>query len=381
MPAGVIMVRASRAPESQEQLPDERAFMAAKSLTYDDLAVAFGHGNFQPLYFLFGDEGLLIDELQQHLIDGALQPHERDFNLDLFYGPEADVRQVLAACASYPMMAERRVVVVRSFEALPDNREFVSYAARPNPAAVVALLCNGKPNLNTHPYRALREKAVAVEFKSLYDRQMPGWIAERARQRGLRIDPGAAQMLAQEVGTDLRVAAGELEKLATFVGERGAVTENDVLTVAGHLREFNVFELQKALGEGDRQRMTVIAERLLDQASNRTGEALRIVAMLTWYVNRLRGLAAVQSKRLSDSEQARHIGVRPFHLKEYQRALRTLGIGRVRRAPNALLAADMELKGGSERDARLILVLAFRRILADAPPVGTVVERSLVPSS
>jgi len=279
------------------------------------------------------------------------------------------------------MMAERRVVIVRAFESLDDNRQFVSYASQPNPSAVVLLICNGKPNLSSHPYRALRENAVAVEFKPLYDRQMPGWIAQRARQRGLSIDAGAAQMLAQEVGTDLRVAAGELEKLWTFVGDREMITEEDVLTVAGHLREFNVFELQKALGEGDRQRATAIVERLLQQASNRTGEALRIVAMLTWYISKLRRLAAIQSRRPSEAEQARHIGVRPFHLKEYQQALRTLGSARLRHAPGALLAADMELKGGSERDARLVLLLTLRRILAERQAAGTVVEHQQVPSS
>ena len=348
--------------------------MAAKSLSFEDLAVAFKHGNFAPLYFLYGEEGLLVDELQQLLLEHALQPHERDFNLDVFFGPEADVRQVLAACASYPMMAARRVVVVRAFESLAENRQFVDYAAKPNPSAVVLLLCNGKPNLSSHPYRALREHGIAAEFKPLFDRQIPGWIAQRARQRGIEIDPGAAQMLAQEVGTDLRVAAGELEKLCTYIGDRKTVTEEDVLSVAGHLREFNIFELQKALGEGDRKRATAIIEKLLEQASNRTGEGLRIVAMLTWYINKLRKLSAIRSLKLPDAEQARQIGVRPFHLKEYQRALRLMGPARVRAAPGALLAADMELKGGSERDARLILLLAIRRMLGGPQAVGIVVE-------
>lgn len=332
--------------------------------TFDDLAVAFRHGNFQPLYFFYGEEGFLMDELQALLVEHALAPHERDFNLDVFHGPEADVRRVLAACAAFPVMAARRVVVVRAFEKLPDNRRFQAYAERPNPEAVVLLLCESRPNLTAHPYRALKERAVAVEFKPLYDRQMPGWIAERARQGGIRIEPGAAQMLAETVGTDLRAAAAELEKLHTYAAGRSAITEADVLEAGGHLREYNVFELQKAVGEGDGVRAATIVERMLEQASNRRGEALLIVVMLTRYVQKLRTLAALHDQRLPDRELARHIGVSPYFVKEYQAALARLGPAAVRRAFEALLAADYDLKGGSARDERLTLHLALRRILS-----------------
>lgn len=333
--------------------------MAAPS--FDDLAVAFRHGNFKPLYFFYGDEGFLMDQLQALAVERALEPHERDFNFDLFHGSEADARQVLAACASYPVMAERRLVVVRSFEKLAENRAFKEYAEQPNPTAVVLLLCSGKPNLSAHPYRALREHAVAAEFKPLYDRQMPGWIDGHAKALGVKIAPGAAQMLAQEVGTDLQTAAVELEKLVTFIGTRTTITEDDVLTAGGHLREFNVFELQKAVGVGERTRATAIAERILQQASSRRGEALMVVTMLTRYFQKLRKLAAARS--VPPRDLARHIGVPPFYLKEYQFALRQLGPATVRRAFEALLAADFELKGGAERDERLVLLLTLGRIL------------------
>jgi DNA polymerase III subunit delta len=369
-------------PGSAPLPPPTPTCMAARTTSYDDLAVAFRHGNFQPLYFFYGDEGFLMDELQTLLLEHALAPHERDFNLDLFHGPETDVRQVLAACASFPMMAERRVVIVRGFERMADNRRFQSYAEGPNPSAVVLLLCAGKPNLSAHPYRALKQHAVAVEFKPLYDRQMPGWITDRARLIGLKVEPGAGQMLAQAVGSDLRAAAVELEKLRAYAGKRTTITEDDVLEAGGHLREHNVFELQKALGEGDRVRATRIIERLLSQASNRSGEALRVVAMLTRYVQQLRRLAAIQARHLPDVEQARHIGVPPFFLKEYQAALRRLGPVAVRRAFGALLAADFELKGGSARDPRLILLLALRRILPGPrpamPSTGTDVEHPAI---
>ncbi|MEL7169037.1 MAG: DNA polymerase III subunit delta [Bacteroidota bacterium] len=343
--------------------------MAAKpGPSYDDLATAFRHGNFQPLYFFYGEEGFLIDELQTLLVEHALQPHERDFNLDLVYGAESDVQRALALCASFPVMAQRRVVVVRDFEKLQGNRAFQHYAAQPNPSAVVLLACRSKPNLSAHPYRALKQHAVAAEFKPLYDRQMPGWIGQRLRQRGLQAASGVPQMIAEAVGTDLRTAAQEVEKLAVYLGDRKRVTPDDVVAAGGHTREFNIFELQKAIGQGDAVRAQTIADQMLRQAANRRGEALMIVAMLTRYVGLLAKAADGQAKRLSDRDLARHIGVSPYFVKEYTFALRTLGLAAIPRTFEALLAADYELKGGSTRDERLVVLLLLRRILSSPAP-------------
>jgi DNA polymerase-3 subunit delta len=331
---------------------------------YEDLATAFRHRHFQPLYFFFGEEGLLMDELQALLVEHALPPHERAFNLDVVFGPEAAAPAVLALFAQFPMMAERRVVVVRAFERLDENRLFTAYAERPNPQAVVLLLCTGKPNLTQHPYRALKQHAVWAEFKPLYDRQMPGWIAQRLKAKGYKPEGGAAQMIAEAVGADLRAAAAEVDKLAAYVGERKAVTEEDVVRAAGHSREHNVFELQRAVGQGEHARALAIGEALLAQAANRRSEAIGIVAVLAAYFTRLQKLSACLRQRMPEAEMARHVGVSPFFLREYLTALRLFPAADLARALGALLAADDELKGGSEREARLILTLALGRLRA-----------------
>ncbi len=331
---------------------------------FDDLATAFRHGNFRPLYFLYGEETFPMDELQALLVEHALQPHERDFNLDVVYGPEATAPDALARCAAYPMMAERRVVIVRGFEQLADNRLFQGYAERPNPTAVVLLVCNGKPNLTQHPYRALKQHAVWAEFKPLYDRQMPGWIADRMKKRGHPAGGAAAQRLAERVGPNLRAAALEIEKLIAYVGEAREVTEDDVVRAAGQSREANPFELQKAVGDGDDARAAAIVEALMQQAANRRGEALAVVAILATYVTKLWKLSGCHPGRMSEKEMAGHIGVNPFFLREYLAALRNFKGDRIRRAFEALLAADDELKGGSTRDERTVLALMLRRMAA-----------------
>lgn len=332
--------------------------------SFDDLATAFRHGRFAPLYFFYGEEGWFMDELQRLAVEHAVAPHERDFNLDVVFGPEAAAPAVLAQCAQFPMMAERRLVVVRGFEKLDDNALFKGYAEAPNPHTVVLLLCNSKPNTSAHPYRALKQHATWSEFQPLKDRQLPGWVEARFRERRVDTEAGAAQMLAEMAGADLRSLSAEVDKLITYVGDRRRVTRDDVLRAAGHSAEQNPFELQNAVAAGDVRRALTIADALLTQAGNRRGEALKIVGLLSAYVTKLWKLTGCLAAGVPEPQLAGQIGVPPFYVRDYVQAARRLGAPAIRRAFDALLAADIELKGGSHRDERLILTLALRRMTA-----------------
>lgn len=341
--------------------------MAPRSMAYEELATAFRHGNLAPLYLLYGEERYFVDRLQALLVANALAPHERDFNLDVLYGRETDAATALAACAAFPMMAERRVVVIRDFDALEGNDRFKAYAEQPNPTAVVLLVAGEKVNLSRHPYRALREHAVVAEFKRLYDREMPRWIGEEVRLRGLRIDQEAVRMLAEYVGTNLQQAVTEIDKLVAFIGDRTTIESDDVVQASGQTREFNVFELQRAVSERRYPDAMRIAERLLQQASNGRGEALMIVGVLTSFFMKLWVLTTCQARNLSEKEMTSRIGVPPYFLKEYLNSLRRFDQSALASAFSALVAADYELKGGSSRDERLILGLLLRRLTRPEP--------------
>ncbi|WP_022835845.1 DNA polymerase III subunit delta [Salisaeta longa] len=344
--------------------------------SYDDLATAFRHQNFDPLYFFYGDEGYLIERLQELLIEHALPPAQHDFNLDIVYGSDATPAQLLALCQGYPVMAERRVVVVREFEQVgtglsSTNRDqfkerFKAYAQHPNPHAVVLLACTKRPNLSAHPYRALKKHATWAEFRSLYDREVPQWIQRFVRDEGREISPQALQMLADYVGNDLQAMASEVEKLVTYAGDRTRITDDDVLTASGQTREANVFDLQSQVGEGKLRAAHATADRMLQQANNPRGEALKIVAILSAYIDKLWKLQADDAPT-SKYDVAKYIGVPPYFAPEYVQAARRYSYRAIERSYRALLAADYELKGGSSHDPKLILALLLRQLIPDAP--------------
>jgi DNA polymerase-3 subunit delta len=179
-------------------------------------------------------------------------------------------------------------------------------------------------------------------------------------------------MLAEYVGTNLQGAAREIDKLMTYAGERSRLTEDDVVHASGQTREFNVFELQRAIGEGRYTDAQRIAERLISQASNTRGEALMIVSVLTGYFTKLWKLTACQAQRMPEREMAKHVGISPYFIKEYVVSLRRFPQSALEQAFAALLAADFELKGGARRDERLVLALLLRRLVPGAHPVRAV---------
>ncbi len=301
--------------------------------------------------------------MQQTLLKHALAPHEKDFNLDILYGSEVEAQAALGACRSFPMMAERRVVVIRDFDKMKENGLFKALGDQPNPACVVFLVCAGKPNMSHHPYRALKAAGRVVEFKELYPNQVPRWIEVFAKERGFAIEPKAIQMLSDYVGASLTAVSAELDKLSTFVGEREVLTSEDVVQASGQTREHNVFELQRVVGEKRYEAALKISERLLQQSSSTGAEANRIVSVLTSFFIKLWQLTGLQARRATDKEMASTLGVSPYFLKDYLSSLRRFDKRALDKAFSSLLAADFELKGGSQRSDRLILDLLFRRIL------------------
>lgn len=223
--------------------------MAARSITYDEVLRDVKAKKIAPVYYLMGDEDYYIDRLSDAVVDATLTPDERDFNLDIVYGAEVDIDKVIELAHAYPMMAERRVVLVREAQAIRSLEGLESYLAHLTPSTVL-IFCHkhGKLDMRKTVAKAIQQVGVLFESKRLYDNQLPPFISHYLSQHGADIEPQAVQMIAGHVGSDLSRLTTEMDKLLLALPQGNRVVSTALVEEqTGMSKDFNDFELQAAL--------------------------------------------------------------------------------------------------------------------------------------
>ena len=247
-----------------------------------------------------------MDALQELAVEHALAPHERDFNLDVVFGPEAAAPAVLAQCAQFPMMAERRLVIVRGFEKLEDNRLFqrLRRGAQPPRPSSMLLLQRPSPTSQHHPYRALKKHATSRRSSSTFKStgSCHGWVEKRFRARSVETESGAAadadRARPARTCATLAIGGGQAGHLRRRPGPRHARRR---LAGGGPLGGAEpVRAAGSAVAEATCRARSASPTRFWRRrATAGHGEAIRLIALLSSYVQ------AVEADRLSGFGRAR----------------------------------------------------------------------------
>ena len=236
--------------------------MAVKreTVTFTTLSKEIKGGKFRNIYVLQGEEPYYIDRLQQLIIDTALTEDQRDFNLSLYYGNTANVREVISACQQYPAFSQYKVVVVREAQLIPkqpghknDLDLLAAYAEKPLQSTIL-VICHKGETLKSKPFtEALKSAKTGVIFDSnkvREGRDLEGLIVNYANSLGCNIDTKATSMLADHIGTDIARMFSELDKLSILAADKN-ITPLLIEQNIGISKDFNNFELEDALGRRD----------------------------------------------------------------------------------------------------------------------------------
>ena len=325
--------------------------MAKDGLTSPELFASLARGAVAPVYLLYGEEDLLVEEALDAVLKAALEGGDRTFNLDVLGAGETDGRDIAARASSFPMAGGRRVVVVRDADKLPvhDCELLAAYVGEPSPSTCLILVAV-KPDLRKKPFATIKRSGGALECKRLYEEKIPSWIAGAAGKEGYRIEPEAAKLLAAYVGTSLREIRSELDKLFIYIGNRKEITAGDVSALVGMSKEYSPFELQKVVG----RRETARAMRILEEILGAGGGAPLVIATMTNYFLTLWKLHDLQSRGVAQKDQAAQARVHPFFIQEYHEALGFQPPAACERALLLLADADEQSKSGTY-DARQVM--------------------------
>lgn len=223
------------------------------STSPEEIARKVRAGQIAPIYYLMGEEPYYIDKVSDFLVDTLLKPEERDFNLTIVYGADVTANQIICESRSFPMLADRRVVLVREAQALKDVDQLLPYVKQPCPTTVL-IFCHkhGKLDGRKQVAKEIQSCGVLYESKRVYENHLPGFVTTYLRQHRVELEHQAQQMLCDHVGANLTRLAAEMDKLLLVVPEGGGrITAEMVEQQTGVSKEFNNFELQNALAARD----------------------------------------------------------------------------------------------------------------------------------
>jgi DNA polymerase-3 subunit delta len=271
-------------------------------------------GNFKPIYWLEGDEPFFIDQVVYYAEHKILPEAEASFNLSIFYGKDADWSSVVNACMRYPMFAEKQVVILKEAQQMRDIEKLESYIDNPLSSTIfVVSFKEKKVDGRSKLAKTLKSKGEMLTTKKMYDSQLPEWVNQMVASHKLIIAPKALHLLVDHIGNDLSRLQNEVEKLAVNLAGRKNITEDDIEKYIGVSKDYNVFELQDALGKRDLAKSIRIIHYF--EANPKAAPIQMILPALYNYFSKVFMLYSLPT--ITEQSAAAGLGVNPFFVKEY----------------------------------------------------------------
>ncbi len=300
-------------------------------------------GNIKPIYFLMGEEPYYIDKLSDYIEENVLSEDEKGFNQTVLYGRDVTIEDIVSASKRYPMMAERQVIIVKEAQDLSRTIEQIEkYAENPMPTTVLVFCYKYKTlDKRKKSVKLLTKNGLVYESKKLYENQVGQWITRVLKPKGYEIEPKANAMLVEFLGTDLSKINNELDKLQIILPKGSTLTAKHIEENIGFSKDFNVFELRKALGERNQLKSYKIVQYFAENPKE--NNIVMVVGLIfSFYVQVLKyhGL-----KDRNPANVAKVLGVNPFFLKDYDVALKNYPMKKVSQIINSLRETDVKSKG------------------------------------
>lgn len=329
-----------------------------------DVIGAIASGQIDPIYCLHGAERYLVDRclaaIRQAVLGAA--GGGASFNHDVFELKETPLGRVVSTARTMPMMAKRRLVIAKGIDEVkaPELEPLLPYVEDPNPTTCLVLI-GEKIDTRFKVFSTLRKAGYLHDFPQLRDRELGAWLAHEARQRQIALDGDAATALAEMAGPDLGRLSQALEQLSLYVGDAKRIRLTDVEELVAETRQRGVFELTKAIGEGNVER----ALRLLANMQRNREPALRIQFMLVRQLRQIWRAKELAAAGLPRQEIAQQVGIAPFFLDDVLAPARRMSHATLERSFGRLYRADRVLKS-SRVDPDLILSKLVQSLAEDA---------------
>jgi DNA polymerase III subunit delta len=315
---------------------------------------------YKPIYFLSGEETYYIDQISDYIEDKVLDEADKSFNLNVLYGKDVDVQTIITEAKRYPMMGQYQVLIIKEAQNVKDLEKLEQYLENPLNSTILVICYKYKTvDKRTKFSKAINAKGVLLETKKLYDNQLGDWIMGFMKDKPCSISPRASILLAEFLGANLSKIANELEKLMINIPAKTEIGPEHIEKYIGISKDYNNFELQKALGNLD----VLKANQIINYFGNnpKANPLIVTISLLFNFYSNILNFHYAEDK--SERNIASLLKVNPFFVKDYVAAARNYNIRKTVEIIGHLREYDLKSKGvGSANvpDEALLKELIFK---------------------
>lgn len=335
--------------------------MAKRSDTsFESILNDLKNKSYAPVYFLFGDEPYFIDVISDYIEANVLSGMEKEFNQMVVYGKDINVNTIISYAKRFPMMAEHQVIIVKEAQDLNDLSELEAYLDNPMRSTILVFGYKyAKADRRKSVFKKIESSGILFESSRLYEDKIPSWITSYLRQRNYSISPKASYLLTEFLGNDLSKIVNEIGKLIINIPQGTEITEDYIEKNIGISKDYNVFELQKALGAKD----ILKSNRIIFNFGYNTKEnpILKVLPVLFGFFSKILIYHSLQDKSRTNIASA--LTINPFFVNDYQTAASNYNFAKVVSIISLLKEYDLKAKGVdniSATDGELMKELIFK---------------------
>lgn len=326
------------------------AKQSKNSREYKQILDQLKRRDFRPVYVLHGDEPYFSDLIANYLLENVVPEEMRAFNQFLLYGRDVNIGQLVDLLSRSPINSTHLLVVVREAQDMRNLEPLAEYMQMPIESTILVLNFSakikpgrGKGSAMQKILSAVPKVGILAEFAELRDYEVSSWVEEYLKGRGYTITPQAAEFLVYQMGTDLSSIANQLDKLlVTLPSEEKEIRVDQLSDTIGVSRDFNPFELTRAIGQGNYYEANRIAVNMA--ANPKANNISLLLSTIHGYFTKV-FLFGLLSGRISRQELAARLRVHPFFLNEYEQAARRYNSARCLHIFSELRALDLRTKG------------------------------------
>ena len=329
-------------------------------MTFEEITGDIKRKIYHPVYLLHGEEPYFIDAITDLIESTVLTDSEKEFNQTVVYGRDSDPGKIIDLAKRFPMMANYQVVIVKEAQDIDKIENLQPYMEKPTPTTILVLAHKYKKIDSRKSFAKSIDKAgVLFESSRIYENKVPAWINSQVQSQGYSIRPEACQMLAEYLGNDLSRISNELEKLVINLPEGTAIDSALIERNIGISKDYNIFELQNALGSRD----VTKANRIINYFASNTKQNPTIVVVTVLFGFFMKLMIYHQLKDKSPKSAASALGVNPYFVKDYALAAQNYPFKKLRVIIGLLREYDLRLKGvnnGATDESELLRELIFK---------------------